>query len=348
MTDLSPLPWPVVDRLQRPLRDLRISVTDRCNFRCTYCMPRDVFGKGFVFLQRAELLSFEEIVRVARLATELGVRKIRLSGGEPLLRHGVERLVERLAELLDSDGKPVEVAMTTNGSLLAGRARGLKAAGLTRLTVSLDALDDAVFHRMSDAGVPVAKVLQGIEAAQAAGLQPLKVNAVIKRGVNEHEILPLVRRFHGSGVILRFIEFMDVGTTNGWRLDDVVPAREILARIDSEFPLVAVDAAYRGEVAQRWQFADGGGEIGVVASVTQAFCEDCSRLRLSTDGKLYTCLFAEKGADLRGQIRAGEDDAQLRQRLLGVWQGRMDQYSRLRQAATVFPLKKVEMSYIGG
>ena len=348
MTDLTSTHLPVTDRLRRPLRDLRISVTDRCNFRCTYCMPRDVFGKGFVFLQRAELLSFEEIVRLARLATGIGVRKIRLSGGEPLLRHGIERLIEQLAALQDGDGKPLEIAMTTNGSLLAGKARALKDAGLTRLTVSLDALDDEVFRRMSDVSVPVGKVLQGIEAAQAAGLAPLKVNAVIKRGVNDHEILPLVRHFRGTGIILRFIEFMDVGSTNGWRLDDVLSAREILARVESEYPLLPVEAAYPGEVAQRWRFVDGGGEIGVVASVTQAFCEDCSRLRLSTDGKLYTCLFAENGTDFRGPIRAGESDAALHRRLLAVWQDRADQYSRERQSATVFPLRKIEMSYIGG
>lgn len=339
---------PVTDTLQRPLRDLRISVTDRCNLRCTYCMPREVFGKGFIFLQRAELLSFEEITRLARLAVDLGVRKIRLSGGEPLLRHGVERLIEQLAGLNDADGKPLEIAMTTNGTVLAARARALKDAGLARLTVSLDALSDEVFQRMSDSGVPVGRVLDGIAAAQAAGLAPLKVNTVVKRGVNEQEILPLVRHFRNTGVILRFIEFMDVGTTNGWRLDDVVTAQQILERIDGEYPLRPVDPNYAGEVAKRWTFADGAGEIGVIASVTQAFCHECSRLRLSTDGKLYTCLFAAEGADLRGPLRAGEDDEALRQRIADLWSRRTDRYSELRHAATELPLKRIEMSYIGG
>lgn len=339
---------PVTDTLQRPLRDLRISVTDRCNLRCTYCMPREVFGKGFIFLQRAELLSFEEITRVARQFVELGVRKIRLSGGEPLLRHGVEKLVEQLAGLRDAEGRPVELAMTTNGTLLAAKARALKDAGLTRLTVSLDALSDVVFQRMSDSGAGAGKVLEGIAAAQAAGLTPLKVNTVVQRGVNEGEILPLVRHFRHTGVVLRFIEFMDVGSTNGWRLDDVVGAQEILERIDREHPLRPLEPNYPGEVAKRWEFADGGGEIGVIASVTQAFCHECSRMRLSTDGKLYTCLFAADGTDLRGPLRGGEDDAQLRQRIADVWQKRGDRYSQLRHAATELPMKKIEMSYIGG
>ncbi len=343
-----PLPLPATDLLQRPLRDLRISVTDRCNLRCTYCMPREVFGKGFIFLQRAELLSFEEITRLARLAVSLGVRKIRLSGGEPLLRHGVERLVEQLAALSDGEGNPIEIAMTTNGTLLAAKARSLKDAGLTRLTVSLDALSPDVFQRMSDSGVEVGKVLDGIAAAQAAGLAPIKVNTVVKRSVNEQEILPLVRHFRNSGIVLRFIEFMDVGTTNGWRLDDVVAAQDILARINAEFPLRPVDANYRGEVAKRWQFADGAGEIGLIASVTQAFCHDCSRLRLSTDGRLYTCLFADHGSDLRTPLRAGDSDTQLAQRIASIWQNREDRYSQLRHAATALPMKKIEMSYIGG
>ena len=339
---------PVTDTLQRPLRDLRISVTDRCNLRCTYCMPREVFGKGFIFLQRVELLSFEEITRVARQFVELGVRKIRLSGGEPLLRHGVERLVEQLAGVRDADGRPVELAMTTNGTLLAAKARALKDAGLTRLTVSLDALNDAVFQRMSDSGAGAGKVLEGIAAAQAAGLTPLKVNTVVQRGVNEGEILPLVRHFRHTGIVLRFIEFMDVGSTNGWRLDDVVGAQEILERIDREHPLRPLEPNYPGEVAKRWEFADGGGEIGVIASVTQAFCHECSRMRLSTDGKLYTCLFAADGTDLRGPLRGGEDDLQLRQRIAEVWQKRGDRYSQLRHAATELPVRKIEMSYIGG
>ncbi len=338
----------VTDTLQRPLRDLRISVTDRCNMRCTYCMPREVFGKGFVFLQRSELLSFEEITRLAGLGVSLGVRKIRLSGGEPLLRHGVERLIEQLAGLRDSEGRSVEIALTTNGSLLAAKARSLKDAGLTRLTVSLDALSEEIFQRMSDSGVAVGKVLDGIATAQAVGLAPLKVNTVVKRGVNEGEILPLVRHFRHSGVILRFIEFMDVGTTNGWRLDDVVTAQDILAMIDREFPLRRVDPNYTGEVAKRWALADGSAEIGVIASVTQAFCHECSRLRLSTEGILYTCLFATSGTDLRAPLRDGENDAQLRQRIIDVWQKRADRYSQLRHAATDLPMKKIEMSYIGG
>ena len=338
----------VTDTLQRPLRDLRISVTDRCNMRCTYCMPREVFGKGFVFLQRSELLSFEEITRLAGLGVSLGVRKIRLSGGEPLLRHGVERLIEQLAGLRDVEGNPVEIALTTNGTLLAAKARALKDAGLTRLTVSLDALSEEVFQRMSDSGVAVGKVLDGIAAAQAAGLAPLKVNTVVKRGVNEGEILPLVRHFRHSGVILRFIEFMDVGTTNGWRLDDVVTAQDILTRIDSEYPLRPIDPNYTGEVAKRWVLVDGSAEIGVIASVTQAFCHECSRLRLSTDGRLYTCLFATSGTDLRTPLRDGESDAQLRQRIVDVWSPRADRYSQLRHAATELPRKRIEMSYIGG
>jgi len=339
---------PIADSLCRPLRDLRISVTDRCNMRCTYCMPREVFGKNFVFLHRAELLSFEEITRLARLFVGLGVRKLRLSGGEPLLRHGVERLIEQLALLEDDQGQPVEIAMTTNGTLLAAKARSLKDAGLTRLTVSLDALSSEVFRQMSDSGVAVGRVLDGIAAAQAVGLAPLKVNTVVKRGVNEGEILPLVRYFRNSGVILRFIEFMDVGTTNGWRLDDVVTAQEILARIDQEHPLCPVDPNYVGEVAKRWAFADGGGEIGVIASVTQAFCHECSRLRLSTDGRLYTCLFATEGYDLRSPLRGGESDSLLRERVVALWSRRGDRYSQLRHAATVRPIRKIEMSYIGG
>ena len=338
----------LVDARQRPLHDLRISVTDRCNLRCTYCMPRESFGKNFVFLRRAELLSFEEITRLARLFIELGGRKIRLSGGEPLLRHGIERLIEQLAALRDAHGRPIELAMTTNGTLLAAKAKTLKDAGLTRLTVSLDALDETIFQRVSDSGASVRTVLDGIAAAQAAGLAPLKVNMVVKRGLNDGEILPLVRHFRRSGVILRFIEFMDVGSTNGWRLNDVVSAQEILERIDRDFPLRPLEANYPGEVARRWEFADGGGEIGVIASVTQAFCGDCSRLRLSTDGKLYTCLFATEGTELRAPMRAGEDDAQLRQRLETVWGGRTDRYSQLRHAATELPVKKIEMSYIGG
>ena len=339
-----------VDTLARPLRDLRISVTDRCNLRCTYCMPREVFGKDFAFLPRAELLSFEEITRLARIAVDLGVRKLRLSGGEPLLRHDLERLIEQLAALRTPDGKALEIAMTTNGVLLGRKASALRDAGLTRLTVSLDGLSDATFQRMSDSPVPVARVLEGIAAAQASGLTPLKVNMVVRRGINEHEIVPLARHFRHSGVIVRFIEYMDVGSSNGWRLDEVVPAHEVLARIGAEFPLLAIDPNYHGEVAQRWAYADGGGEIGVIASVTQAFCHACSRLRLSTDGRLYTCLFATSGTDLRDPLRRGADDADLAARIADTWRARQDRYSALRHAETAAPAngKRIEMSYIGG
>jgi cyclic pyranopterin phosphate synthase len=338
---------PLIDTLQRPLRDLRISVTDRCNLRCTYCMPREVFGKDFVFLPRAELLSFEEIERLARLFVGMGVRKLRLSGGEPLLRHGVERLIERLAKLQCPDGQAVELAMTTNGVLLARKSQALKSAGLTRLTVSLDGLSQQTFERMSDSAAAVATVLDGIAAAQAVGLAPVKVNTVLKRGVNEHEIIPLVEHFRHSGIILRFIEFMDVGSTNGWRLDSVVTARETLATIAGHYPLRPIDPNYSGEVAQRWAYQDGGGEIGVIASVTQAFCHDCSRLRLSTDGQIYTCLFAGSGIDLRGPLRANASDAALGELIAGSWTRRADRYSELRHEVTP-GVRKIEMSYIGG
>ena len=338
----------VTDTRQRPLRDLRISVTDRCNLRCTYCMPREIFGKDFVFLPRAELLSFVEIVRVAGIFAQLGVQKIRLTGGEPLMRHGVEHLIEALAKLLNNEGKPVEIAMTTNGVLLAKKAQALKDAGLSRLTVSLDGLSEETFQRMSDSQASVATVLDGIAAAQAAGLAPLKVNTVIKRGVNEHEIVPLAEHFRNSGVILRFIEFMDVGTTNGWRLDDVVTAEEILGQINRHHPLHPIDANYAGEVAKRWSYVDGSGEIGVIASVTQAFCHDCSRIRLSTDGKLYTCLFADHGVDLRDPLRHVASDEMLSRLITDTWTQRGDRYSEIRHAATVLPRRKIEMSYIGG
>lgn len=336
------------DTLHRPLRDLRISVTDRCNLRCSYCMPREVFGKDFVFLPRAELLSFEEIQRVAGLFVQRGLHKIRLSGGEPLMRHSIEHLVEMLAKLRGPDGQPIDLAMTTNGVLLSRKARALRDAGLSRLTVSLDGLSQETFHRMSDSDVAVTSVLDGIAAAQAAGFAPIKVNTVVKRGVNEHEIIPLVDYFRQSGVILRFIEFMDVGTTNGWRMDDVVPAQEILATINRRYPIRPVDSNYRGEVAKRWMFADGGGEIGVIASVTQAFCHECSRIRLSTDGKLFTCLFATEGVDIRDPLRHQASDEALGDLIEQTWRARADRYSQLRNAATVLPLKKIEMSYIGG
>ena len=338
----------ITDTQQRPLRDLRISVTDRCNLRCTYCMPREVFGKDFVFLPRAELLDFEEIERVARLFVGLGVHKLRLSGGEPLMRHGVERLIEKLAKLTDSDGQPVDIALTTNGVLLGKKAQTLKDAGLTRLTVSLDGLSEETFKRMSDSPTSVTAVLEGINAAKAVGLAPVKVNMVVKRGANEHEILPLLNYFRHTGIILRFIEFMDVGSTNGWRMNDVVTAQKILQTIEAHHPIAPVAPNYTGEVAKRWAFTDGSGEFGIVASVTQAFCHNCSRLRLSTDGKLFTCLFATSGVDLRAPLRQGADDEALRQLIAQTWQKRSDRYSLDRHEAKALPGKKIEMSYIGG
>ena len=331
----------VLDTLGRPLRDLRISVTDRCNFRCVYCMPKEVFGRDYEFLPRAELLTFEEIERVARVLVGLGVRKLRLTGGEPLLRRELEVLVERLAALGD-----VDLALTTNGAALAGKAQTLADAGLDRVTVSLDSLDDRVFRAMNDVDFPVERVLAGIDAAEAAGL-PVKVNVVVKRDLNDRSLLDIARRFRGTGHTVRFIEFMDVGATNGWRLDDVVPAAEIVGTISSEFPLEPLESSYRGEVAQRYRYRDGAGEIGVVASVTQPFCGDCTRLRLSADGKLFTCLFAVRGHDLRAVLRGGADDGELAASIRALWGARDDRYSELRTADTQ-ALRKVEMSYIGG
>jgi GTP 3',8-cyclase len=332
---------PLADTRGRRMHDLRISVTDRCNFRCVYCMPKDVFGRDYPFLPHAALLSFEEIARVARVFTGLGVEKIRLTGGEPLLRKNLERLVAMLAPL------PADLTLTTNGALLARKAQALADAGLKRVTVSLDALDDATFRAMGDTDTPVAQVLGGIEAAARAGLAPVKINAVIRRGMNEHAIPDLARHFRGSGHIVRFIEYMDVGATNGWRMDDVVPAAEILERIGRAFPIEPVGANYAGEVAERWRYRDGAGEIGVIASVTQAFCRDCTRMRLSTDGKLYTCLFATAGHDLRELVRGGADDATLARGIAAIWRARADRYSEVRTAAT--PREhRIEMSYIGG
>jgi cyclic pyranopterin phosphate synthase len=330
------------DRFGRRLRDLRISVTDRCNFRCRYCMPKEVFGSAFRFLPRAEILSYEEIGRVARAAWELGARKMRLTGGEPLLRRDLTELVAMLAAL-----PGVEVALTTNGALLAERAGALAAAGLSRVTVSLDSLDDAVFRAMNDVDFPVARVLAGIDAAAAAGLGPVKVNAVVHRRVNDHTVVELARHFHGSGHVVRFIEYMDVGTTNGWRLDDVVPGAEIVERIGAELPLEPVPPAYPGEVASRFRYADGGGEIGVITSVTRPFCGDCTRARLTAEGTLYTCLFATAGTDLKGPLRSGATDDDLRALLAGVWTARDDRYSEERSAATA-ALPRREMSYLGG
>ena len=331
-----------LDTLGRPLHDLRISVTDRCNFRCVYCMPKEVFGKDFQFLPRAEILTFEEIEHLVRIFVSLGVQKIRLTGGEPLVRRDLERLVEKLAQVGDLD-----LTLTTNGSLLAQKAKALAAAGLKRVTVSLDSLDDATFKRMNDADFPVAKVLAGIEAAGAAGLAPIKINMVTKRGVNESSIVPMARYFKGTGMTLRFIEFMDVGSTNGWRLDDVVPAREIVAMIDREMPLEPVQAGYRGEVAARYRYKDGTGEIGVISSVTQPFCADCTRARLSADGSLYTCLFATQGHDLRALLRSGASDQEITNAIAAVWTERTDRYSDLRSEETA-GLHKIEMSFIGG
>lgn len=330
------------DRLGRPLRDLRVSVTDRCNFRCPYCMPKDFFGAEFPFLPRAGILSFEEIYRLARVFHSVGVRKIRLTGGEPLLRADLPVLVRLLARIPD-----LEIALTTNGSLLVHQAEALAEAGLTRVTVSLDSLDDDAFQTMNDVEMPVARVLNGIEAAAQAGLGPIKINAVIKRGVNDQDLAAFARRFQGSGHILRFIEYMDVGTTNGWRLDDVVDAEEILRQVEAVGDLEPVEADYRGEVASRWRFRNGTGEIGVIASVTRPFCGDCTRARLSADGQLFTCLFATLGIDLRTPLRSGMSDRALRERIVEIWQARSDRYSELRSAETA-GVKRPEMSYLGG
>lgn len=338
---------PIRDALHRPLRDLRISVTDRCNFRCTYCMPREVFGSDYQFMPHASLLTFEEITRVASVAVGLGVKKIRLTGGEPLLRKNIERLVEMLARLTTPEGQPVDVTLTTNGTLLERKAQSLKDAGLARVTVSLDALDDSMFERMSDSQVSVATVLQGIDAAARVGLSPVKVNMVVRKGLNDSQILPMARQFRHTGHILRFIEFMDVGSTNGWNLQEVLTGAEIRQRIGTEFPLATVAAGYRGEVATRWQYADGGGEIGVITSVSQPFCGDCTRARLSPEGKLFLCLFASQGYDVRDLVRGGADDQALANHIGGIWQQRTDRYSELRGQETV-QRQKIEMSYIGG
>ena len=331
----------VLDAFERPLRDLRISVTDRCNFRCTYCMPKEVFGHAYRFLDRKELLNFEEITRIARAAVGVGVQKLRLTGGEPLIRRDLEQLIAMLSEL------GVELTLTTNASLLPRKAQALKDAGLTRITVSLDAMDDATFRAMNDVDFAVERVLDGIDAARAAGL-PVKVNCVVKRGVNEDQIVPLARYFREQGHTLRFIEFMDVGATNGWRMDDVVPAREIVALLAAEFPLEPVEPGYRGEVAKRWRYLDGKGELGIISSVTEPFCGDCTRSRISAEGKLYTCLFAVRGHDLRALIRSGATDEELGARLAELWRVRADRYSEIRSEATSGELPRVEMSYIGG
>lgn len=345
------------DTLGRLLRDMRISVTDRCNFRCGYCMPRTAFGSDHPFLPQAELLSFEEITRAARIALSLGVTKLRLTGGEPLLRKDIDKLISQLANLRTLDGQPPELTLTTNGSLLKRKARALKDAGLQRVTVSLDALDEATFQRMSDANLSAADVLAGIEAAQAVGLQPIKVNMVVQKGVNDQEILPLARHFRHSGIELRFIEFMDVGQTNQWQMAHVLSSDDVRARIHKEFVLRPAEQARHGATAQRWAYADGAGHIGFISSVTQAFCGDCTRLRLSTDGRLYTCLFASQGHDLRSLLRSEQpmSDEQIAARLASLWSQRQDRYSQLRGLPTTGPQTtgapvspRVEMSYIGG
>jgi cyclic pyranopterin phosphate synthase len=345
----------LADALGRPLRDLRISVTDRCNFRCSYCMPKQVFDKNHQFLAATQLLSFEEITRLARVFVGLGVEKLRITGGEPLLRRHVENLIEMLARLRTPDGRELDLTLTTNGSALASKAAALKAAGLKRLTVSLDGLDDAVFQRMNDVGFPVATVLDGIRAAQAVGLGPIKINMVVQRGVNDDQIVPMARHFrqnYGGDVVLRFIEYMDVGTTNDWRMDQVLPSAEVQRRIAAEWPLVPLSASAPGETAERWAYADGGGEVGFISSVTQAFCGDCNRARLSTEGRLYTCLFAHRGHDLRALLRGAEpvSDAQLAGAVTEVWTGRTDRYSQLRSEGNATPQgeRRVEMHYIGG
>src|SRR5687768_15915279 len=332
---------PLADTRGRAMRDLRISVTDRCNFRCVYCMPREVFDSNYRFLPHEAILSFEEIARLARVFAGLGVNKIRLTGGEPLVRRHLHRLVAMLAEL------PVEITLTTNGSLLAKQAAALRKAGLHRVAVSLDSLDEATFQAMNDAEFPVARVTEGIEAAAAEGLAPVKINTVVKRGTNDGDIVAMAGRWRGTGHIVRFIEYMDVGSSNGWRMDDVVPSAEVVRRISERWPLAPIDANYPGEVAERWRYVDGAGEIGVISSVTQAFCATCNRMRLSTEGSLYTCLFAQSGHDLKGLLRAGASDDEMRDEIAAVWQRRADRYSEIRTAETA-KQRKVEMSYIGG
>jgi len=349
---------PLVDSLHRPLQDLRISVTDRCNFRCGYCMPKEVFDKDYAYLPHADLLSFEEITRIARQAVSLGVRKIRLTGGEPLLRKNLEVLVAQLAALRTPNGEAVDLTLTSNGSLLSRKAQTLKDAGLGRITISLDALDDTIFRRMNDVDFPVADVLAGIEAGQKAGFAGIKVNMVVKRGVNDREILPMARHFRGTGITLRFIEYMDVGTTNGWRMDDVVPSADVIAQLGTAFALLPLDPVTEGETAQRWGYANpqgehdwAAGEIGVISSVTQAFCKSCTRARLSTQGQLYLCLFAARGYDLRALVRNNPDDAALAGTLHAIWSQRSNRYSELRSAGLetmTEDRQRVEMSYIGG
>lgn len=334
----------LTDRFDRPLRDLRISVTDRCNFRCVYCMPKEIFGADYPFLQRDEVLTFEEITRIARIYAEEGVRKLRITGGEPLVRRNIEELIAMLSAVPGIE----DIAMTTNGSMLSPKkARLLKEAGLNRVTVSLDALDDEVFKSMNDVNFPVARVLAAIDNAVEAGLEPVKIDMVVKRGMNDDQIVNMARNFKGTGIILRFIEFMDVGSTNGWRMEDVVPAAEILERISQEWAVAPAEPNYYGEVADRYKYLDGSGEFGIIASVTQPFCGTCTRARLSADGQLYTCLFGVHGHDFRSLLRSGASDDEIRALLGRVWTNRADRYSEIRSENTIH-LKKVEMSRIGG
>jgi len=343
---------PLTDTLNRPLHDLRLSVTDRCNFRCVYCMPKEVFGKDFAFMPRDDMLSFEEMTRLARISVAHGVEKIRLTGGEPLLRKGLEELIGMLAALRTPAGRPIDIALTTNGSALAVKAQALKDAGLKRVTVSLDSLDDATFRTMNDVNFPVGRVLAGLDAAHAVGLGPIKINMVVKRGQNDHDIVNMARHFKGTPYILRFIEFMDVGTSNGWDMNAVLPSSEVRDRIHAELPLEEVAPNYSGETSRRWRYLDGGGEIGLISSVTQSFCHSCSRARVSTDGKLFTCLFASEGHDLRALLRDGSSDEQLSAAMGSIWRQRTDRASQLRSAQTgavrSSGRKKIEMSYIGG
>lgn len=348
---LPPAGQPVQDAFARPMRDLRISVTDRCNFRCTYCMPREVFDGNYAFLPHSALLSFEEITRVARLGAQLGVEKIRLTGGEPLLRKNIEALIGMLAELRTPDGRPLELALTTNGTLLTRKAVALKRAGLTRVTVSLDTLDAEMFARMSDSTFTPDDVLRGIDAAADAGLAPVKINMVVRRGLNDGQIVPMAGHFRHTGHVLRFIEYMDVGTTNGWNLKEVVPSAEVVQRISEAYPLRTVDAQIMGRVAKRWSYCDGAGEVGVISSVTEAFCGGCTRARLSPEGKIFLCLFGSHGHDLRGLLRSKADDDQVARAIAGIWTQRDDRYSELRGRGAALAHqgeRKIEMSYIGG
>lgn len=339
------------DARGRTLRDLRISVTDRCNFRCTYCMPKEVFDKNYPYLSHQELLSFEEITRLTSIFSTLGVEKIRLTGGEPLLRKNLELLIGMLANIRTPAGKPLDLTLTTNGSILRKKAAELKAAGLQRLTISLDGLNDEIFKKMNDVDFPVADVMDGITAAQEVGFENIKVNMVVKKGCNDQEIIPMARYFKNSGVILRFIEFMDVGSSNGWNMAEVLPSKEVIERINEVFPVEPIEANYSGEVAQRWRYIDGSGEIGVISSVTQTFCHECTRARISTDGQMYQCLFANQGYDFKTMLRSGRSDLEIANAIMNTWSHREDHYSEIRGSQTVnssSSKRKVEMSYIGG